>query len=39
MAAATALGFALSRADKASDFVVRMIWGRDGDIITVTYAI
>ena len=36
--AATALGFTDQSSDKASDFVDSIIWGRDGDIITVSYA-
>ena len=38
--AATALGFTAqsTTAAAAEDFVDRMIWGRDGDVITVTYA-
>ena len=36
--AATALGFTAQSTTAAEDFVDRMIWGRDGDIITVTYA-
>jgi hypothetical protein len=36
--AAMALGFTAQSTTAAEDFVDRMIWGRDGDIITVTYA-